>query len=276
MKSFIVQLLAEKIIRLSSAQRERVFVSAQPVAVARQDTEFVTRLAGYIAHEVIVRDKETKWNAGGTDRAAYVPELGPLDTRADKHISSTFTLVEAQMTGDDVTEEDVRLGNELMTGVFAGGVAAVTNLPYVDQGKAMQDMVNKLRGPYAVHVAHFGLGKKVDTLEALTAEYNAAIEASPVAVTASAVQAAQDQGHWNLLETVARVMGLGYQMDNEQHQADLEKVMRVLFDEMNKTRERTRARRLARKRRAGEVEGEVEVPADSGPADAGSGSDLSG
>lgn len=233
------------IIKLSSAQRMAVLDAAAQLAADRADTQLANHVERARTHEARIRDLERERQSSGSRHALYPPAMKPLDDRLDRSLAGLRDIVHGFMSGDDNDAETQKRGAQLLAGIFPGGVAAVTNLPYRDQAVATRDILHKLANDYAAHVNFFGLTRKVANLNALSTEYSTVLENGNADVSATDVRSARRRGHQYMLEVLARVVGLAFDSDNPDHVADRERVLGVLFEQIA----HTRARRNARRRR---------------------------
>jgi hypothetical protein len=266
------------VIKLSSAQRERVYDAADELANERGDDELKQHVAKARKHEQHTRDLERKYHGEQDSDAMYPPDMGPLDARLDRSMTGLRDMVQGAMQGDEDDEELQEKGRELLIGIYPKGVREATRQPYPEQAVTAQDIIAKLGDEYAEHVEFFGLHRKLRNMTALVTEYKDMVDRGRVTtVTAAEVKAAHRRAHRFLLEVVARVIGLTFDSDNPQHMTERAKVLDVLFAEMARTRDLRAARR--RRRAAANGDDGADGGAGDGAGDAGaddSGADDSG
>lgn len=137
------------------------------------------------------------------------PVLVALDNRADRLLGAIFRDArDVSLTfeeGDPVRAE----AEELCAELFPAGVAAFTQMPYVEQAAEMERLVSELEGRYAPHVVSLGMGLKVGELGRQTAAYVARLNAraDDGQVDYAAFRAADLGGQRGLRALVAVIVG---------------------------------------------------------------------
>ena len=240
---------------LTSAQREEVLAAAQALATANNDGPLQAHIVRAFEHERRVRDLESAYQTGKDTRAQYVDELQALDPSTDRQIRSIYSHLDNTSEAAHRDPEVPVKARTLLDKVFPRGVRAITGQPYPEQNRLVKDVLAELQGPSATLVADVGLSGMVEALAELSAQYDEAVQRSPVAVAHTTLVAARDRAHAFLLEVVARVIGTHFDSDVPAQVEARGQVLSVLFRALDTAAERRRTRMAANRRRRERADG---------------------
>jgi hypothetical protein len=255
--------------KLTSAQREEVFVAALALATANNDAPLQAHLGRAVEHEKRVRDLESTYYTNRGSKAQYVDELYELDPKTDRQIRSIHRHLE---NSSEATHADPTVpvkARALLDKVFPRGVRAITGQPFPEQNRLVKDVVAELVGPSAPLVTDVGLLGLLQGLVTLSEQYDQAIQRTPAAVAYTTLAAAQERAHVFMLEVVARVVGMSFDSDVPAQVEARGRVLSVLFKALETAAERRRNRAAANRRRRERDEGAGEGSDGTGGGDTG-------
>lgn len=204
------------IARLTSGRRILALRLMRQAAVDLDNQPLIGRIDECVAHDRYTRRVDSDWT-GFTALSSYSPRLTAIDNLADPTVTSTRDMALLQARGRPPTHPRAILANRFVQEAFPNGVAAITSLPYPDQAAAMEDLMERLRGPLAPMVTELGLSDQVAYLGEITVEYRAAVEEGNGALTFDYVRATRDRGQDLFTGVVALVIATYYDLDNPAH-----------------------------------------------------------
>lgn len=100
-----------------------------------------------------------------------------LDNQLDRLIAALHETPRHFVRALPEDAPEAKLGHELITKLFPGGVAAITNQPFEDQDASAEALLEALQGPFAQHVQALGLGPLVRQLDQVRRAFHDALQA---------------------------------------------------------------------------------------------------
>ena len=175
-------------------------------AKERKLSALASQVAEAIKHDRATRTLERRWSK----QSSVSPGAGEaprIDALIDRTVSGLRDAAQAHAEGAEPGEAIIKVVNDFVEDLFPAGVPAVTQLAYVDELSAVEEVLEKLKGPHAKTVKELGLERFVARLEALLPKDRAALEGPKSELSFGAVKAARAQGQDFLLQTVAMIVG---------------------------------------------------------------------
>ncbi len=197
------------------------------------------------------RALEYDWEVQKQEDPFTRPEAKKLDDEIDSMLSSLMQAGEA-FAATTPDSEQGRLAEEYLDGLFPTGVYHITSQTFEDQHLAVQELVERLNGPYTEHVEAMSLTHAVDRLEALNEEFGELLKETGRTVTYKEVQSARAEAHDAFHRLFIKVL--------HDYGDDLETLNEILTPVHTQT-ERTR-RSLKRSGKMPEVDPETGEPVD--------------
>lgn len=234
---------------LTSAQREEVLAAAKAQAAASNDQLLLAHVDAAFAHEKQLRELEQAYEKSKASRVQYVDELYALDPTIDRQIKVLHSMLKSLSEAAHANPEIPLKAQALLDKVFPRGVGVITRQPFSEQNRLVKDIVAELTGPSATLVADVGLTGMVEALAALSAQYDDAIQRSPLSVAFATLTEAQERAQTFLREVLARVVGMNFRSEVAAERAARGQVLGVLFRALETASERRRTRIAAGRRR---------------------------
>src|SRR5690554_2140921 len=99
-----------------------------------------------------------------------------IDAQVDRAVSTIYDMAKVYLDFDPSTPA-FQMADELVDAVFPEGVWPITSVRFEEQHNKVNQLIARLRGAFARHVAQLNLGLLLDRLETLNADYNAQLSA---------------------------------------------------------------------------------------------------
>jgi hypothetical protein len=118
-----------------------------------------------------------RWLVSRSKNPKYPPRLIALDLEHDRLVASMVRVADAMVSG---TDEESPLGvaaRRLVDGVFAAGVAALTQLDFVQQRESTGSWLARLTGDLSDDAVLIGLQPMRDRLVAVNQEFGSLLDA---------------------------------------------------------------------------------------------------
>ncbi|QDG53950.1 hypothetical protein FIV42_25365 [Persicimonas caeni] len=204
-------------------------IERQLATLSQPNAPLETRVAAAIDKCHHARSLRTKWLS--QDRTTTQSRGGAAET--DNAIDSTLSgvnynlgvLVRSPVDSDQRTK-----ARELRQDFFANGVRPFTSIKYEEQHAAVDEMLGRLRGEYAEHVAACGLNVLVDQLETLNSRFGAQLDVRRRDVVEfDDVEAAEDAARDGFARVLATILA---------DYADQPEVMSALLAQVQDQQER--------------------------------------
>lgn len=190
----------------STGRRLFALKQVHQAAKERKLSALISQVAEAIKHDRATRALELRWSKQ-VSIAPGVGEAPRLDAMLDRTVSGLRDAAQAHAEGAEEGEAIVKVVNDFIADLFPAGVQAVTQLPYVDELSAVEEIIEKLKGPHAKTVKELGLGRFVARLEGMLPKYRAALEGPKSEISFGSVKAARALGQDYLLQVVAMILG---------------------------------------------------------------------
>lgn len=192
----------------STGRRLFALAEVQKLAVDDGHTALAAHCDAALVHDRGTFQKEVVWSSDKT-ATQYAPEAKQVDMLMDVALGALRDSLDADARdaapGDMLGEKAAKLLQLL----FPNGLAAVTQLPFVEQLAAVQHIVQCLQSSeWAPVVNDLGLGRRVARLIDLEKRYSAAIALTTKSISFGEVKEARTKGQEMLLQAVAMILGL--------------------------------------------------------------------
>lgn len=244
--------------RLTSGRRIMALLEMRPISEELGNTPLTARIDEALAHDRYTRYLDSMWSHHGRNNL-YNPRVPEIDSRADITITGTRDMALAQSRGRPAGDARAALATRFLKEAFPKGAAAITALPYVDQVAAMEELMERLRGPLAPVVAELGLSAQVDYLGEITVEYRTAVREAGQAVTFDKVREAREHGQELFTAVIALVITTYYNPKDSAHVAARDRLLAPVMAQDKAIRAYLSRRAAVRDvdPETGEVEGEA-------------------
>lgn len=190
----------------STGRRLFALKQVRPIAKDRGLSALEGHIAKAIKHDKKTRALELLW----ARQAAPAPEQKEaprVDALVDRALSALRDAAQAHADGAEPGDKVVKQVNDFLAELFPAGLQAVTQLSYVDELSALEEIVAKLKGKLAPAVAELSLKRFADRLERLLPRYEAALKRPKDEVNFGDIRAARAQGQDLLLQAVVMILG---------------------------------------------------------------------
>jgi hypothetical protein len=241
----------------------RIFALQQVLKGAKKLklADLEAHLTAAIKHDRATRKLDLEWQKQGS-RSKSQGDASRIDPLVDRTLTALRDGAAAQAEGaspdDDIVEKVATFIGE----VFPTGVTAVTQLSYVDELSAVDEIVAKLKGELAPMVKELGLTRQATRLARLAGEYRAALEAQPPpALDFGTVRAARAEGQNLMLQAVAMIVGK-FPSNTPEHAQARTALLAPILRQNEAIAQYLRTRRTVEdvNPETGEVEGEATPP----------------
>jgi hypothetical protein len=189
----------------STGRRLFALQQVQKLAKDRGLAKLEAHIAAALKHDRQTLAIEQQWETSGA--SAPKGEAARIDNLVDRTLSALRDAAQAQAEGAEPGDEIAEMAESLLTTLFPAGVAAITNLSFIEELAVIDSMIFKLKGPLAPAVKELGLTRLAKRLTTLADEYRGALSAPSPALKFGEVRAARARGQEMLLEVVAMVLG---------------------------------------------------------------------
>ena len=189
----------------STGRRLFALQQVQKLAKDRGLADLDAHIAGALQHDGQTLALEKQWETSGA--SAPKGEAARIDTLVDRTLSALRDAAQAQAEGAEPGDEIAEMADAFLKTLFPAGVAAITNLSFIEELAVIDSMIIKLKGPLAPAVKELGLTRLAKRLTSLADEYRGALSAPSPALKFGEVRAARARGQEMLLEAVAMILG---------------------------------------------------------------------
>jgi hypothetical protein len=229
---------------LSTGRRMFALRKLRPIARHHGYTRLVTRIDQALRHEEHVRALDWEWEASKRQQSS--DPIKELDGRLDQTVTAVRDGAASQARGERPDAEITVRVEYFIATLFPAGVPAITHLAYVEQLDRVEFILGKLRGELAPMVVDFGLGRQVERLAGLAAEYRAALESRPTRMRFDVVREARATGQNNLLAIVAIIVARYCDDHDPQHMSARAALLAPILEQHEAVRAYLSARRAVR------------------------------
>ena len=177
----------------------------------------------------------------------HAAEAGRLDAKLDRAVAALHGVLQSLVRAYESDEPHAMVAAQMLKRVFPGGVAPITQLPYVDQHAAVDQLLTSLRSDPELQegVEALGLDNLVARIEDLNGEYGQHVTRREM-VSAQDIRDADHDGWVALCKIVALIMGAvpGSTDEDDTLRATLMNPLLQQQDELRKLRARRAGGRL--------------------------------
>jgi len=189
----------------STGRRLVALQQVQKLASDRGLADLEAHVAAAIQHDRQTLALEKQWETSGA--SAPKSEAARIDALVDRTLHALRDAAQAQAEGSEPGDEIAEMTETFLKALFPAGVAAITNLSFVEELAVIDSMIIKLKGPLAPTVKELGLTRLAKRLTHLADEYRGALADPSPGLKFGDVRAARARGQEMLLEAVAMVLG---------------------------------------------------------------------
>jgi hypothetical protein len=233
-----------KLNTLSSGRRMFALRKLRPIAQHYGYTRLVTRIDQALQHEEHVRVLNWEWEASKRQEAS--DPIKELDSLLDQTVTAVRDGAASQARGARPDAEITGKVEHFLATLFPAGVQAITHLSYVEELDGVEFLLSKLGGELAPLVVDFGLGRQVERLAELSAEYRAALESKPTRMRFDVVREARATGQNHLLAIVAIIVARYCDDHDPEHMSARAQLLAPILEQHEAVRAYLSARRAVR------------------------------
>lgn len=247
--------------QLSTGRRIFAMQQVHKIAKKRKLSDLEAHVVAAIKHDRQTRKLDAQWQTQGS-RPKSQGDASRVDPLVDRTLTALRDGAAAQAEGAAPDDEIIAKVDAFLTELFPLGVAAVTQLSYVDELSAVDEIVAKLKGDLAPLVKELGLTRQATRLTKLAIDYRAALEApAPPALDFGSVRAARAEGQSLMLQTVAMIVGM-FPKNSPEHVQGRTELLTPILKQNEAVGQYLRSRRTVEdvNPETGEVETEAAVP----------------
>ena len=159
-----------------------------------------------------------------------------IDNRIDGTLSHILKTAEGY-ADLEVDRHKSQLADEFLEQLFPSGVYPITSKPFDDQHTTVNELIERLEGPFAEHVEAMSLGGLVEQLETYNERFGAELEPTRDSITYDEVQSAYTEAEDAFHQLVVQVMA-DYGGDTDQ----LNEVLSPLTEQTARTKRHLQSR----------------------------------
>ncbi|MFO0618682.1 MAG: DUF6261 family protein [Polyangiaceae bacterium] len=131
-----------------------------------------------IAHAKSLRSLENEYAVAQSAPKGNA-KLVAIDVKVDRAVVALRDAVQAHVDASNDDDPDAALARKLLSAAFPKGVQAITQLSFVDERSAVENVLGPLKTTHAEAVKSLGLGRLLKRLATVTDDYRAAMQATP-------------------------------------------------------------------------------------------------
>jgi hypothetical protein len=241
----------------------RIFALQQVLKAAKKLklADLEAHVVAAIKHDRTTRKLDVQWQKQGS-RPKSQGDASRIDPLVDRTLTALRDGAAAQAEGAAPDEDIVEKVDAFIAEIFPSGVTAVTQLSYVDELSAVDEIVAKLKGELAPTVKELGLTRQAARLAKLAGEYRAALETQPApALDFGTVRAARAQGQNLMLQAIAMIVGM-FPTNRPNHEQARAALLTPILKQNEAIAQYLRTRRTVEdvNPETGEVESEASAP----------------
>lgn len=186
----------------------RLYAMRKTKEMVQREAHLLALVEACLAHDTALLEKRTRFVEQRGIKPNWPPKAIELDQEHDRLLSSMDRVVDGMLYGPVGALTTIAAG-KLKSTLFAGGLASLTQLDFVQQREQTQVWVTRLARESKEEIAVLGLKPIFDRLVAVIAEFGQIIDQNKPQATVTYEQIRQDEaiGHEMMLRYVVGVCG---------------------------------------------------------------------